>query len=315
MVGKVTDNKKISGSLLAGLMGHSPYTTANEVMANIIKSRAGEELPILKAEHLDWGNIFEPSILDETAKRLNITVKGQINYAVKHKTLPLECSLDTYAVGKGQILENDPSRGIFVLTESGKIKLEGEGAIESKLTSFQKEDILPLYRGPNQLQAQMMCIKAKWGAVAVLYRGICLRIFLFELHDNAVKAITKAVLDLERRIASNPVDWYGITTPEDACLIYPSVNEDESPIDLDDDLNVILKGYLQTKLHIKKLQENIDQTTSIIQSKLGNYSTGKTSKYSVSWPVKNYKEQPEKVVPAKPAKSIRQKTINVKERR
>ena len=36
MVGKVTDNKKISGSLLAGLMGHSPYTTANEVMANII---------------------------------------------------------------------------------------------------------------------------------------------------------------------------------------------------------------------------------------------------------------------------------------
>ena len=313
MVGKITDNKKVSGSLTPALLGHSPYTTANEVMTNIIKSRKGEELPILKGEQLDWGNILEPSILIETADRLDVTIEGQIDYALKHKTLPLECSLDTIARGKGQVITHDPSKGIFVLTESGQIRLNGKGALESKVTSFKPENKLPLYRGPIQLVAQMMCLNAKWGAVCVLYQGICLRIFLFEIHEPTVKAITDAVLDLERRIASTPVDWYGITTPDDACLIYPSVNEDESPIDLDDDLDVILKEYLKTKSDIKTLQENIEQTTAIIQSKMGNYSMGKTSKYLVSWPVKNYKEQPEKVVPAKLAKSIRQKTINVKE--
>ena len=313
MVGKITDNKKVSGSLLAGLLGHSPWTTPNEVMTNIIKSRKGEELPILEGEQLNWGNILEPPILIETAERLNVMIEGQIDYALKHKTLPLECSLDTIARGKGQVITHNPSEGIFVLTESGQITLNGKGALESKVTSFKPENKLPLYRGPIQLQAQMMCLNAKWGAVCVLYQGICLRIFLFEIHAPTVTAITDAVIDLERRIASNPVDWFGITTPEDACLIYPSVNEDESPIELDDDLDVICKEYLKTKSDIKKLQENIEQTTAIIQSKMGNYSKGKTSKYSVSWPVKNYKEQPEKVVPAKPAKSIRQKTINIKE--
>ena len=312
MVGKMTDNTKLSGSQIAAVMGHSKYQTPNEILAQCADAIAGKEPPSLAGEQLDWGNTLEPVILDEAAKRLNVRIKGQINYAIKHKTLPLECSLDTEAMGKGQILTSDPTKGIIVCTASGKITLEGRGNLESKLTSFAAEDVLPLSRGPLQLHAQMMCTKARWGGVCVLYRGVCLRIFLFEPHEPTIKAITEAVKDFDRRLHSNPIQWYGVSTPADACLIYPTVHDSEEPVDLDDELNVLLKGYLQTKDDIKKLQEIVDQTSAIVQSKMGNFSKGKTSSYFVSWPVKNYKEQPEKVVPLRPARQIRQKTITVR---
>jgi hypothetical protein len=46
---------------------------------------------------------------------------------------------------------------------------------------------------------------------------------------------------------------------------------------------------------------------------LGQASKGTVGRFEIRWPMRSYKAQPEKVVPAKDAYSIRQSTLSIKE--
>ncbi len=48
------------------------------------------------------------------------------------------------------------------------------------------------------------------------------------------------------------------------------------------------------------------------QSMMGNHQTAHAGKYEIKWPLRNYKAQPEKVVPPKDARQVRSKTITMK---
>ncbi len=75
---------------------------------------------------------------------------------------------------------------------SKPIKLDGLGILEAKLTAQDVEDTPAVYRGVIQLQGQMDIMKAKWGALCVLYRGTTLRIFLYERDEDQVNMIHQA---------------------------------------------------------------------------------------------------------------------------
>ena len=49
-----------------------------------------------------------------------------------------------------------------------------------------------------------------------------------------------------------------------------------------------------------------------IMDEMGNASVGRTGEWIVQWKMRNYKAQPEKVVPAKDAYTIRSKTLTIK---
>ncbi len=49
-----------------------------------------------------------------------------------------------------------------------------------------------------------------------------------------------------------------------------------------------------------------------IMDEMGNASVGRTGDWIVQWKMRNYKAQPEKVVPAKDAYTIRSKTLTIK---
>ena len=53
--------------------------------------------------------------------------------------------------------------------------------------------------------------------------------------------------------------------------------------------------------------------TTKMQALLGNHTKARAGAYQVSWPLKNYKAQPEKIIAAKPASQKRQSTVSVKE--
>jgi len=312
MVGKVTSNKKASASILPAIMGHSKYDSRNSVLEKVCKANLGEENHWEGNEAMDWGNTLEPVVLKQMADRLRIAHDPDIDYAIIHQSIPLEASLDAIGFGTGKIISTDASKGIFVMNESGSIVLRGEGAMECKVTSVRPEDQPDLARGPLQLQGQMMCAGHKWGAIGVLYQGICLRIFLFEVHEPTVKAITEAVIDFDRRVHSAPLDWYSIDDTSDAILIYP-LAEAESSVDLDEKNAKVLEQYLLLKDEIKQANEALALITVDIQKKMGNHAIANVPGYTVKWPMKNYKAQPEKIIPAKPATSSRQSTITVKE--
>jgi hypothetical protein len=267
----------------------------------------------IEKEAFDWGNLLEGPILETAAARLNLTGLELEHGAHFHKDIPLACSLDGLADGGGQVVVSDPDKGIFVMGDS--ITLDGVGVLEAKLTSFQAEDQPPLWRGPLQLQAQMMIMDAKWGAVCTLYQGLTMRVFLFEPHKATQESIKAAVVDFDRRLSlykqTGQIESYPIESNSDANLLFAQ-GFDETII-LPDRSEASIKLILEAKASIKELEAVIDGETLELKKMLEKAEKGRTNNYEVSWPMRSYKATAEKITPAAPARTIRLQTLTIKE--
>lgn len=314
MVGKVTPNDMLSASRLPAVLGHSKWSTANDELMSSIDAINGKVPESISKEAFDWGNLLEGPILQETAARLNLTGLVLEHPAHFAKDIPLACSLDGLADGGGQIIQSDPDKGIFVIGQDS-IQLDGIGVLEAKLTSFDAEDLPPLWRGPIQLQAQMMIMDAKWGAVCTLYRGLTMRIFIFAPHKVTQAAITSAVIDFDRRLTlykeKGEIDSYPIESNADANLLY--AQGDDTTISLPASSEESIKTILEAKATIKELEEVVETETLILKKLLETAQVGKTHNYEVFWPMRKYKASLEKITPAAPARTIRLQTLTIKE--
>jgi hypothetical protein len=228
--------------------------------------------------------------------------------------LPFSCSLDGLAGGNGKTFTTDPDAGIYVIG-SDSITLDGDGIVEAKCTSVRPDSQPPLWRGPIQVQGQFMCcLDTAWAAIATLYQGNKMHIYLFKPHAATQKIIEDAVIDFDHRLnGADDILWYDIEHHSDPITIYPETDEDQPPLILDASLEDLVKTIVASKEAKKNLDEAIKDATMAIQGHMGNHSIGRIGSYEVRWPMKNYKAQPEKTTAAKPAHSQRQKTISVKE--
>lgn len=317
MVNKVTPDTMLSASRLPSLMGLSKYNTPNDELQMSINAIKGIERPDIGNESMDWGNQLEPLILREASKRLllkDLVIDHDKPYF--HLSLPLCCSLDGSAVGSGQVIVNDPENGIFVVGQDS-ITLDGNGILEAKLTAMEPEDMLPLWRGPIQLQAQMDIMQAKWGVVATLYKGTQLRLFIFAPHQGTLDNIARVTTDFQARLdnfkATGSTDFYPPQAGEkwlDARGPYPVVEE---TVLLDAEATELAQRIVDNKLKLKILEQDIAADEESIKELMGSSTKGIAGGYTISWPTRSYKAQPEKVVPAKDAYTIRQSTLTIKE--
>ena len=316
MAGKLTDDKAMSASRLPGLMGFSKYSTPNDELQFSINAIDGKERPDIGNEAMGWGNTLEPVILIEAAKRLGITdYDTQIGHAYTHNAVALSCSLDGIGFGLGQEVFTDPDKGIYVVGQDS-IVLNGPGVLEAKLTKMMPEDVPHLARGPIQLQGQMLITGHKWGAVCVLYQGIELRVFLFAPHHETQKEIIKAVLAFEHKLQtyrdSGAIDWYPPETSKEMDRIYPTAATKEE-VELDSTVAELAQVIVNNKAAIRMAEAGIDEAEKKIKEALGQAERGRAGQYVISWPMRNYKAAPERLVPAKEAYSIRQSTLTIKE--
>ena len=317
MVGKITDNKKASCSLLPAIMGHSPWQTPNETLRKVRGYIAGEEDRWIGNEATRWGDRLEDIVLTEGWKRLNI-MQGwadmNISTPAIHPTLPLEASLDGATNSEsplsldGQVIEENLERGIYVCGDT-RILLDGNGVLEAKVTRNRPEDFPALYRGPLQMQGQMMCTGYKWGALMVLYGGVEMRIWLMTPHAKTVKAIDDAVIDFDRRLHLPEPEWYDLASGADASMVY-ALGDQEEPIEIENE--EMAREYLTLKNQVKEAEKTLELMSVKFQSMMGNHQTAHAGKYEIKWPLRNYKAQPEKVVPPKDARQVRSKTITMK---
>jgi len=317
MVGKVTRNDQASASMLPALMGLSPWQSPNDCLMRAIGAMKGEPPPEFKAEAADWGNVMERHILTEACLRLGLeNLDLDYTTAFTHKTLPLACSLDGTADGAGKVIKHDPDAGIYVM-DGDEITLEGMGVLEAKLTAIEPQDSPPLYQGPIQLQAQMDILEAKWGAVCTLYRGTKLRIYLFKPHQMTLDAIAYHVREFQRKLDffedTASIDFYPPKDSDDAQRTWGKADEDAPPIDLGGLTEEIIEELLDCKAEIKRLENIIDDCEKSLKERLQEHTVGTTPRYKVTWPVRHYKAQPERIVPAKEASTIRQSTLTIKE--
>jgi predicted phage-related endonuclease len=318
MVNKVTPDTMLSASRLPAVLGLSKWSNPNDELEFSINALKGLERPDIGNEAMAWGNTLEPVVLAEAAKRLllqNLWTEHEIPYY--HPTLPLCCSLDGTAGGRGQVIVNDPANGIFVIGQDS-ITLDGMGVIEAKVTSVDPEDAPALYRGPIQLQAQMDIVKATWGCIAVLYKASELRLFLFAMHQPTLDRIAAATIDFQSRLdnwkETGSVDYYPPASGErwpDTRGLYPA---DDNVITLDStEAAELAERIANNKLNLKITEQDIASDEERLKELMGTNTKAIAGGFTINWPVRSYKAQPEKTSPAKEAYSIRQSTLIIKE--
>jgi len=306
----------MSASRLPALLGLSRYQTPNDELQYSINASKGLPREDKQNEAMAWGDRIERLILQETAKRLELLeLSTEFDSAFFHKTLPLACSLDGWAHGRGQKIRTDMDAGIIVVGQD-EIMLDGYGVLEAKLTAVSPEEMPALYRGPVQLQAQMDIMQARWGAVAVLYQGTVLRIFLFEPHQQTLETIKTAVLEFQNKIekykATGEIDYYPPANTKDADRMYPAADE-AAVVNLPGRAEQLADQILAANADIKEAEGKRSEAETELKAMLGQASKGTVGRFEIRWPMRSYKATPEKVVPAKEAYSIRQSTLSIKE--
>lgn len=316
MVGKVTPNTIMSASRLPALMGISRYRSPNDELIAVLAALDGRELESKTNEAMDWGNEFELTILKKACLRLGVdNLDAEHPNPYFHASWPLACSLDGTSDGRGLVVKHDPDKGIYVVGQDS-IVLDGRGVLEAKLTAMDVEDVPPLWRGPVQLQAQMDILQAKWGAVATLYRGTQLRIFLFAPHPATLEAIEAAVTDFQRRLDywrdTKTVDYYPPQDSKDANRTWPAV-KNEDPLILGESEDYWAFKIQMAKHEMSRLEDEIADCEKRIKDVMRERGVARTDKYEIKWPMRHFNAQPERVVPAKDAYSIRQSTLSIKE--
>ena len=317
MAGKKTPMTMMSASRLPALLGLSKYQTPNDELQTTINAINGEVFENKQNEAMGWGDRLEHLILIETGKRLELSdLMTEFDNAFFHPVLPLACSLDGYADGRGQVIRTDEDAGIYVIGAE-QITLDGYGVLEAKLTAVQPEEIPALYRGPVQLQAQMDIMQAKWGALAVLYQGTQMRVFLFEPHVQTLETIKTAVLEFQNKLekyrSSGEIDFYPPATTEDADRMYPTATD--APVTLGIEAELLAEKIVDAKKRATDAEKDRASAEKDLKTLLKTANVGIAGKYEIRWPMRNYAAQPEKIVPAKDAYSIRQSTLSIKEAR
>lgn len=315
MAGKLTDDREMSASRLPALMGFSKYSTPNDELQYSINAIDGKERPDIGNEAMAWGNTLEPVILTEACKRLRIEdFNTDIRFPYRHTMFALQCSLDGVGHGNGQEIKTNHDAGIYVVGQDS-IVLDGPGVLEAKVTKSHPEETPDLARGPIQLQGQMLVTGHKWGAVCVLYQGIEMRVFLFAQHNDTQHAIIKAVDTFQKKLdhyqASGEIDWYEPQSSDEMDRIHPMGIDGE--IDLPTTADQWVRQLMQAKADAKKAKDDIDEAELHLKKLLGQSITGRAGNIIVQWPMRHYDAQPQRLVPAKDAYSIRQSTLKVKE--
>ncbi len=315
MVGKLTPDNQLSASRTPALLNASPHQSQNELLAEMIgidEGKAPTRIP--QNEPMELGDHFEKPILEKAAERLGLTnVEIDIATPFQHDHLPFAASLDGCGVGKGSVVA-DFERGIYV-PQGGAVDIEGVGVLEAKLTNAYPEDIPAPFRGPLQLQAQLMCTGYKWGCVAVLYQSTTLRLFVYRADPAVQSRIMRAIHEFEKR--RRDIDWYPVTSPQDGAVAYSRIDADAPPIELEGDTAQWVEHLMTAKDNKAMAEREIEIATAAIMDTMGSneiaLATVGNRRVQVKWPSRKMRAQPERITPAKPETVVRQKTLTLKE--
>ena len=314
-VGKLTPDDMMSCSRLPALLGFSKFRTPNDELKYSINAINKEPNEFNENEPMLWGNLTEKLILAEAAKRLGVDIdKLAHDKPYFHPDIPLATSLDGTATGNDTTIYTNIDKGIYVMGHDS-IKLDGYGILEAKLTAQEVESEPAPYRGVIQLQGQMDIMKATWGALCVLYKGTTLRIFLYPINQDHINMIHNAVEDFQKRLdkykTNQEIEWYPLSDSFEASRVFD--HAEKSTIELPE-IEIQAEKIIDLREKIMELETAIDNLQINIMEQMRDNEVCNAGRYKISWPMRQYKAQPEKRVPAKEAYVIRQSKLSIKDR-
>lgn len=310
MVGKKTSYSQASCSTLAAIAGKSKWVTQNEWLDIAIEAKNGFLPPQKEQSTVQrMGDLLEPPLVREGASMLGLTnVVTEHNEPFNHLELPLAGSLDGSAVAD-HLFFNKDSHDWLMLPEDDSIILDGPGVLEVKCTRDMFRPELEDWRGVLQVKALMECCQWDWAAIIVLWQSTDFKVYLYRRNPDFKKWLADTVLDFNRRVQEE--DYYPPVTSADSNLVYKKVEKDD--IILPSGSDTVIETIIKSKELIKDLEKTIDDAETRLKDLIKDHEYGKTNRYEVKWPMINYKSQKERVIPAKDARSVRAKTLRIKD--
>jgi len=314
MVGKVTTIQKMSASRLPNIMGFSPWSSPNDELNQTMRARKEgvHHYEIQVGEAADWGNDLEDIILTRAAEKLGLSdLKLEYPEPYLYKDI-LQASLDGGATANDVEIRTDPANNIYVMNCNDVITLSGRGVLEAKLTRAAPSDTPAPYRGPIQLQGQMLCTGAQWGVIATLYQGVELYLYVYKADTEMQQKIVMACSDFERRVRDE--DWYPAMSASEAADMKGDAPEDVE-IDADDELQEKIDRLAHLRTELKAYQALVDDLQLDIMNGMGEANVCNAGRYRVTWPVRRIKAKPAqtKEIPAVEEHWQRAKTLKVEE--
>lgn len=332
MVGKITDNKDLSGSLIAALMGDSQFTSPNTLLTNILGARGVAPFTFQEVEQNEamlMGDLVEPLIVKRTADILGIdkvTDKVRVPYHYHHDGKKLfSVSLDgiLHVPTKKTITIDDRStfapQGL-----SMDFDIEGDGNLEVKNTRTYFRDVPQPYLGVWQLQSGLMATGRKWGVIAILYSGSQLCLYFYKEDAKMQKAIIEKCKDFYMRVEAiekgGEIGDYMFPSkdPNDLAMVFDSHDSDAPVVDLANVGDEILE-INQLKSMIKTSQERIKELEALVMKEMGNSEEGELcnnlgeTSHKIKWITRHYKAQRPTMTKAKPERYERAKSLTIKE--
>lgn len=322
MVGKLSDDRKMSGSRIPVLYcwkyadGHS-YSTPNDELAKSIDAKNGIDRHSDIGEPGEVGNLLEP-VLAQSCVDVLALHSGDLELTppvVKMENF--EISIDALLTLWPDVVAPRLTDGIVQCVAFDDTcnqiavdlhVLSGKIPIEIKCTSDYPSDFPPLTRGVIQLQAQMMAVDASHGIIMTLHRGIERRIHIYERCPEIQSRIETLCQDFLNRVSTE--EYYPPVSVDDAAIAPAS--DEKTEVDISP-LNDDIARLERLKADRDAFNDEIASLELEIMKAIGDAHVGTTPKYRVEWPVRHYKAQPEKVTPAKQSKTIRLKSLKIKE--
>jgi len=79
------------------------------------------------------------------------------------------------------------------------------------------------------------------------------------------------------------------------------------------DLAIYAEEALECDRLIKDVKFHKELCMDKLKEAMGNHICARAKNYNINWGFVNYKAQPEKIIPAKQARTVRKKTLGIKE--
>ena len=253
-----------------------------------------------------------PPDITEAANRLGVEKFNKDITTVYDFDDLFSASLDGILFNEKMAIE--ASDGIILMNGADAMILEGNGIIESKLTSVQYTETPPPYRGPWQVQMQMMCYGAKWAVIATLYQGTRLVLNIYEADLVMQRQLIEAAKDFYQRL--DGPDWYPALDGADAARTWERGEDHLPSVDLDPIAQVAM-SYYEAKRAMRAADELAKKLEPQIMTHMANHEMAHLKDengdvmFEFKWPTRNFKAQPEKVTPAKQARVERQKSLSI----
>jgi len=195
----------------------------------------------------------------------------------------------------------------------GKMVVEYKNMQGKPYDSVDELRLEPYGRGYLQAECQAWIADADYLCVSILFNGNDHRCYVMPASEYIQQEIiTKAHTlyeHLDNGTLYDPIDI------ETMAAKYNRVNYNETA-QLDDELSKVINLYQTMEREKKELEEGMEGLQMQMIEALGDNEIGQVSTkqglIQLERKVRNYKAQPEKFVPAKEARTIRAKTVTIK---